>query len=143
MKYRIATLLIAAGTAAFAHTGIKNEEVLARMDGMSAIADAVKVIGTMAKGETAFDAEAVDAALSEIETRAGEIPVRFETEIIPEKSEALPVIWDNTEDFGDKARALETLAAERIGSVQAADDLRPLMADIAGACKACHSEYRE
>lgn len=143
MKYKIAAIMIALGGTAFAHTGVKNEDVLARMGGMSAIADAVKVIGTMAKGERAFDAAAIDAALGDIETRAGNIPMRFETEVITEKSEALPVIWEDMEGFSDKATALETLARDSIGTVQSPDDLRPLMRDMAGACRACHAEYRE
>ncbi|WP_114963515.1 c-type cytochrome [Tritonibacter mobilis] len=143
MKYRIAAIVIALGGTAFAHTGVKNEDVLARMDGMSAIADAVKVIGTMAKGEAEFDAAAIDAALSEIETRAGNIPMRFETEVITEKSEALPVIWEDMNGFADKATALQTLARDNIGTVQSAGDLRPLMRDMAGACRACHADYRE
>lgn len=143
MKYKIAAIMIALGGTAFAHTGVTNEDVLARMNNMSAIADAVKVIWTMTKGETEFDAATIDAALEEIETRAGNIPMRFETEVITEKSQALPEIWEDMDGFVDEATALETLARENIGTVQSADDLRPLISDIAVACRACHSEYRE
>ena len=88
-------------------------------------------------------ADAIDAALAEIETRAARIPERFETEVITPKSEARPAIWDEMEAFSEKALALETLAATRQGTVASPDDLGALMGDIGTSCKSCHSEYRE
>lgn len=143
VKPVIAAAITALATTALAHTGVKDPDVKARIDGMSAIADAVKTIGLMAKGETDFDSAAIDAALAEIETRAARIPERFETEVITPKSEARPAIWDEMEAFSEKALALETLAATRQGTVASPDDLGALMGDIGTSCKSCHSEYRE
>lgn len=77
-KTASALALIAAGTAALAHGGVTNKDVMARMMVMSSISDQMKVIGSMAKGETAFDADAVNAALIEIAapigSGAGDVP---------------------------------------------------------------------
>ncbi|MBV7379676.1 c-type cytochrome [Maritimibacter dapengensis] len=143
IKPIMAGAFIALATAAIAHTGVKDPNVKARMDGMSAIGQAVKTIGTMMKGETAFDGAAVDAALAEIENRAARIPERFEENVITPKSEARPTIWESTDDFNEKALTLETLAATRQGTVSGPDDLRPLMGEIGATCKSCHSEYRD
>jgi cytochrome c556 len=143
MKYWIAGPMIFVAAAAFAHSGVKDERVLARMAGMSAIAEHVKVIGSMAKGEMPFDAAAANAALTRIGDEAARVPALFEPEADDPKSEALPAIWDEFDSFEQKAVALETLAAERAGTVEASGDLAPLMRDIAGTCRDCHSEYRE
>ena len=42
---------------ALAHQGVQNPAVLARMTVMSAIAEDTKILGSMAKGDTAFAAE--------------------------------------------------------------------------------------
>ncbi|NQY62048.1 MAG: cytochrome c, partial [Cognatishimia sp.] len=43
---------------ALAHNGVKNPAVMARMQGMEQIGAASKVLGNMARGRVAFDAEA-------------------------------------------------------------------------------------
>ena len=50
-------LIIAFGTAALAHSGVKNEAVIKRMELMASIAEQMKVVGSMAKGQATFDAE--------------------------------------------------------------------------------------
>ena len=100
-----ATALMAA-SAVWAHGGVKNPAVMARMDGMSAIADSMKVLGGMAKGAVAFDAAAANEAAGVIAVEAARIPVLFQVEETDPKSEAKPEIWTNFNDFSDRADAL-------------------------------------
>ena len=52
MKKLATILLIAAfGTVALAHSGVKNEALMKRMALMTSIAERMKVVGTMAKGQ--------------------------------------------------------------------------------------------
>ncbi len=137
----IAALLVA--TATSAHQGVKNPAVLARMNGMSAIADNLKVIGDMAKGTASFDAGEARESLEQIAKHAAETPGLFEAREDDPKSEALPVIWDRFDDFRTKALELEMIAAEGAETVSAAEDLQPILQKLGANCKSCHSTYRE
>ena len=136
-----ATLIF--GTVAIAHQGVQNPAVKARMDGMSAIAENLKVIGSMAKGEKDFDAEAARIAAAAIAKHAADTPHLFEANETDPKSEALPVIWEKFGDFTAKATQLETIARELSVSIAGREDLKLALAALGQNCKACHSAYRE
>ncbi len=95
---RASVLLVAAlltATTALAHQGVQNRAVLARMNGMSAIAENIKVLGNMAKGKVAFDQKAARVALQRMADHAAEAPELFEAREDDPKSEALPAIWED------------------------------------------------
>ncbi len=134
--------LICAGTA-FAHSGVKNAAVLARMDAMSGIGAQMKVLGKMAKGQTKFDAKAASAATAAIAKYAAATPDLFQARENDPKSEALPAIWTNFEDFAEKSRALETVALKFSAAINQPTDLAQAMPQLGETCKACHKLYRE
>lgn len=142
-KTILPVLLTLAASAALAHGGVQNPAVLARMEAMTAIGDATKTLGEMAKGATAFDADIARAAARTIATHAAETPALFEAREEDPKSEALPAIWETFEDFTAKSRALETLAGNLASGLDTPDELRQGLGQLGGACKACHSEYRK
>ncbi|MFD1341496.1 c-type cytochrome [Litorisediminicola beolgyonensis] len=143
MKIYIALALIAAGTVAVAHSGVKNPDVMNRMIGMSEMAKQMKTVGAMAKGETAFDADAVNAALATLSEEASYIPSLFEINATDPKSEALPVIWEEFDTFAGHAKHLEEITASLAGTVKSPGDLGPVMKEVGKACAACHSDYRK
>ncbi|PWL34862.1 cytochrome c [Marivita sp. XM-24bin2] len=130
-------------TFAAAHTGVKNPAVMARMDGMKATQDGVKVPGAMVKGERSFDAEAARAAAAQIAAEAARTPDLFEAQETDPNSEALPTIWENFADFTAKSNNLETVALALSTSLETEDQLRAGLGQIGAACKACHEVYRE
>jgi len=136
-------VLILVATAAFAHQGVKNATVKARMDGMSAIADNMKVLGNMAKGKVAFDAATAQAAARAIAEEAGQTPALFKAQEDDPKSEAKPGIWDNFSDFSTKSDELKNVALTLSTSLDTLDDVRAGVGALGRACKACHSRYRE
>lgn len=138
----VAALVLGAG-AALAHSDVKNADVLARMTAMSGMAEQVKMIGQMAKGEAAFDAAKARKAASEIARLAADTPGLFEVPADDPKSEALPAIWEDFAGFSDKAAALEGTAQTVAGAVAEQADLQQALAGLGRACKACHAEYRE
>ena len=129
--------------AAFAHSGVKNPAVMKRMNAMSAVGDATKVLGEMAKGATAFDAAAADAALAVIAAKAAEVPALFEAAETDPKSEALPAIWEDYGDFTAKAKAMEVAAQAAQGTLVAQADVRGALAAVGETCKGCHKSYRK
>lgn len=136
-----AAILIA--SAALAHQGVKDPAVMARMEAMSGIGKAMKVLGGMAKGETAFDAAAARRAAATIAVEAGRTPALFRTPADDPKSEARPEIWQRFDDFTAKSRLLEQVASGLSTSISTRNDLQTGVKEIGAACKACHKTYRE
>lgn len=144
MKKTITAIaLIALGTAALAHGGVKNKDVMARMEVMKTIGDQMKALGAMAKGQTAFDAGAANDALTEIAAQSAQIVAMFETRAEDPKSEALPAIWEDWDSFAKLAADAETTAEALAGTITAEADLAPALGTLSGACKACHSKFRQ
>jgi cytochrome c556 len=131
--------LVLAG-AAVAKDGVQDPAVKARMELMGAIAVNTKVLGQMAGGEAAFNADAAASAKANLAAAAAEVPAKFEPQATDPLSDAKPEVWTNWADFVTKSEALlaqaEALDTSSLESVQAG------MAGIGGACKACHSVYK-
>lgn len=139
----VLTIIAANTTALFAHGGVKNPAVMARMEGMSAIAAQMKILGQMAKGATEFDQAVIDAALAELAQHAADTPALFAAQEDDPKSEALPAIWQDFDDFTAQAMELNQIAMDLQGKVSSLDDLRPAMGQLGQTCKTCHQDYRK
>ena len=132
-----------AASAALAHSGVSNPAVKARMHAMMQIADNTKILGAMAKGEAAFDADPARAAAAAIAAHAASVPTLFMAEEHDPKSEALPAIWQDFDTFGQRSEALTLAAAEAAGTIETEADLKPALARIGGTCKSCHQDFRK
>lgn len=138
------TLMIAAlltATPLLAHDGVKDPQVMARMDGMAAIGAATKTLGDMAKGTTTLHQAKARMARDTIVNQAGKIPALFQAEAQDPKSEALPNIWTDWADFTAKGDALKAAAQGLDFTDQAA--LAASMRALGGSCAACHKLYRK
>lgn len=134
---------IFAAATALAHGGVKNPQVMARMNAMSAIADNMKILGQMAKGETSFDAAKAQAAATAVAEHAAQSVTLFEAPASDPKSEALPAIWENYPDFTDTAVALEKAALSAATTITSLDTLRAAVPSMGQTCGACHKLYRK
>lgn len=137
------TVVFALASMAWAHSGVKNAAVKARMDAMSAIGAQTKIIGEMAKGNTVFDADRARAAALEIARHAAETPALFEEAADDPKSEAKPEIWADFGDFTIKAENMERIARGFSKTIADGDDLPSVMKALAASCKDCPGTYRE
>lgn len=122
--------------------------VEARQAHMKSYGAAMMVLGKMAQGETPYDAAAATEAANQLVTLSGTdisglFPVGSEAGVFPD-SEALPAIWENPEDVGTKAAALNA-AAVALAAVAGTDlaALQGAMGAVGGACGACHELYRQ
>ena len=120
-------------------TGIQ-PDVAARMAVMTQIKDAMAPLGGMAKGAVEFDAGVAQAAVASLLDASERTAAVFEANVSDPKSEALPAIWENWDDFVSKSDDL-TFAAEG-WDVSSLDNLRAGMGNIGAACSACHKAYR-
>ena len=142
---KLATILLitAFGTAALAHSGVKNEAVMKRMALMTSIAEQMKIVGSMAKGQATFDAEKARAALQEISQDSSGIPHLFKTQADDPKSEALPKIWEQFDTFTALANDTAKLSAQLATTVDSKADLLNVLKQMGASCKACHADFRQ
>ncbi|MCB1333953.1 MAG: cytochrome c [Roseivivax sp.] len=141
MKTRmIAVLATVLCTAALAHGGVKNAAVKARMDLMVQIRDATGVLVSMAKGEAPFKPKQAEQARATLEEASGKIVAHFREPAMDAKSESLPAIWTNWEDFAARSRQLRRVTAEVDTSTL--PSLRAGVGQVGRACAACHEHYR-
>ncbi|SDK07422.1 c-type cytochrome [Aliiruegeria lutimaris] len=159
-KIRLAATLLLCGIAAgaLAHgsaTGIVRE----RMDGMSAMAKAMKSIAPIVKGETAFDAAAVASGAETLVGHSGdEITSKFPEGSDGMPSEATEEIWTDWERFETLAHQLARYASALARSagadaeglvvdahVQQVAEMPPkeIFGMIGKTCAACHESYRQ
>lgn len=139
----MALLVAGIGSVALAHGGVKNATVMARMNGMTSISEAMKVLGAMAKGQTQFDSETARAAAKDVAYLSAQIPDLFQAPETDPKTEALPVIWERFDAFTALAQETETSALALSQSLTTPDDLTAGLAQLGATCKACHKEYRK
>lgn len=131
--------ILSAG-AALAHGGVKNAEVMARMNLMGEIKENVGILGKMAKGSVAFNADRAEAAKGALIDAAVQIPAAFENPANDPKSEALPTIWEDWEDFSAQAAGM----AKSVASVDVSSlaGVQTGMKVIGQSCSGCHKDYR-
>jgi len=103
-------------------------------------------VGAMLKGAP-FDAALVQKQATRIQTTAGMIPEVFalDTRKYPVTTQAREAVWTNKSDFDQKAKNLQSLAAELETAAKAGDRGATLKAAeaVGKACGNCHDDYRE
>ena len=147
MKKTIATLgaIAALATPAFAQD--IEQAVKARQGQFQIMAINLGILGGMARGQRAYDAEEAQAAADSLVAISGVNPAP----LWPEGSDSMsidgtraePAIWDNLpdvvskwNDFGAAAVELQAVAANGQGAIG------PALGPVGGTCKACHDDYR-
>lgn len=138
--YSALTIGLALGAGVALAEGAKDPLVRARQGVMENIGGAMKAMGDMAAGKTAFDATRAAEAKAALLAAAHDIPAKFQMHATDPASEARPEIWTNWDDFVARSKALST-AAEGIDTASL-DTLKSGIGAVGGACKACHQTYR-
>ena len=128
---------------AFAHSGVKDQNVKERMMVMKAMANNTKIIGQMLKKKIAFDISKAKLALQRLSSLSLETPAVFAVNATDPMSEAKPAIWDEFNEFIKLSLDLSETSKDLASSVETIDDLRPALKRISLGCKSCHSKYRE
>ena len=110
---------------------------------MKEMAGNTKIIGQMLKGKTSFDSNQVKLALERLSALSLETPKVFTINATDPKSEAMPNIWDEFDEFTKLSKDLAETSIVLANYVENPEDLRPALKRISSGCKACHSRYRE
>jgi cytochrome c556 len=137
----LAASLLALPTLAIA----QNAEVIKeRKANFKAMGDAAKPTGAMMKGEADFDLAAVKNAIKVFQEKAA-----LQAKLFPddskegEKTEALPLIWDNKADFEERFVKLAEAAKAADASITDADTFAAEWPKVMGNCGSCHKKYRK
>ena len=124
----------------FAHSNVKDLNVLNRMRLMSSMAEHVKVLSQMMQKKS-FNAEKASETLNKIFRLSENTPSVFMVNAIDPKSEAKPIIWKEFDNFKKLSNKLSDSTKSLLISTY--EDLRPAIIKIGADCKACHKKYRK
>jgi cytochrome c556 len=123
-------------------TGIVKE----RMAAMKEMGDAMKVMGDIVKGKRPFEREAFVEGSRVVAKNSPQIPRLFPEGSGGGKSEALPRVWQEWQQF--QALADRTAKeAEKLNELSSngADSrtLRTQFMSVGKTCRSCHTDYRK
>ena len=137
---------VALPAVAFAQDADPN--VTARKALMNLYAYNLGVLGGMAQGRMAYDADLAASAATSLYhlSRSGSArmwPAGTDS-MSMDGSRALPAIWDNMADFGARAGALRD-ASEAMMAAAGTDlaSLQAAMGPLGASCGGCHQAYRQ
>lgn len=136
----VAIMLVGGGGAPALAQEVKNPIVAERMRLMSDIGAASKILGDMVSGRTTFDQARAAQAAETLTQLSGRMPDAFAAPETDPASDALPSIWQNWSAFSARAETLH--AAVKSVDPSSTGSLRAGLADIGGACRACHTNFR-
>jgi cytochrome c556 len=103
-------------------------------------------MGSMVKGETPFDAAAFKGYAADLATASAlRVMQGFPEDSLNDESDAKDEIWLNWDDFQTKYKTLHEAAAKLSETAAGGDEaaMRAQYKETAGACKACHKEYKK
>ena len=136
-------VIIFSSTLLLAHTGVKNEDVMKRMNLMKSMAENTKIIGEMLKKKIPFDLELAKNSLIEVSNLSKSTPSVFEKMAMDPKSESKIIIWEEFDNFRDLSNKLADNTLSAAENLSGFEDLKPALMRTASACKECHTIYRE
>ncbi len=119
-----------------------------RMDAMSEMACAMKIIANMVKERRELDLNEVAVLGRTIASRAADIPTQFPDTAdsrTGQRTEARPTIWERWPEFTSRAQRLEEegehlVATARTGTASA---IGSQFKSLGKACRSCHKDFRK
>lgn len=142
------SFLFFAGGLVYSHSGATGI-VKERMDAMKDMGKKSKVVANMFKGKAPFEPSAVVEAADSFVLHGKSM-----TEVFPDtehsrhgsKTEALPVIWEEWDEFTEMVSEFVSLSENLAETAQATDSERELKAAFfktTKSCSGCHKRFRK
>lgn len=135
-----------AASTALANGMTVKEQIESRQEQLKKVGDAFKTISDQLKSDNP-DLAAIQAAASSIPDATSDMAEWWPEETGPDsgvETDALPVIWEEKEDFLQKISDMQEAAANLV-TVADGGDLAAVgeaFKATGGTCKACHDKYR-
>jgi len=139
----ISAFAILATCAALAHEGHEHATgvVRERMELMTDMGKRLLAMSKRLRASKELDRIGPDARA--IQELAGRITSQFPSGSMQSPTAAKPVVWQQWDDFGEKAKKLQT-EAEKLSTISPSDAnaLRSQFRVVGYACDTCHESYR-
>ena len=146
MKRPLLAIFLAA-TTAFAATAASAQNLEAikeRKELLKEMGKATKDPGDMLKQAIPFDLAKVKAALAKYQENSPKIAKLFPDDSkTGGKTEALPAIWENKQDFEQRFEKLATEAKAAEGKITDEFSFMEEFPKVVGNCSSCHKKYRQ
>ena len=148
MKLLLPSAIIAVAFLAFGSSGFANKGdagvVKERTQIMKSMAQAVRRIAPMAKGERAIDGVTLRSSAIVIANHGGDLVRLFPKGSGGAQSEAKSEIWSDMEGFNRRAVGMTAAAATLVALSSSIKQpaLSELFKSLGGACSACHRQFR-
>lgn len=118
-----------------------------RQGQMQMISANMAILGGMAKGAIAYDAETAARAASDLAAIGSLSPAVIWAEgsdnSAMEGTRALPAVWSDWDGFTADWQDFATAASAAAGAAgNGQEAIGPLLGGLGGSCKACHEGYR-
>lgn len=154
MKKQLLTLVMAGLMGLSFHTNADEtafnsgeKAVEYRQKALSVMKENFATMAAMVKGEVEYNADFFQRRANDFE-KMSSIPwagFAVEGAMPGDNSDALTAIWDNWEDFQQRASDLQEYAAKlaevsQQGSLEA---IKPVFMNTAETCKGCHDNYKD
>ena len=136
-------VIFLSSTLLLAHTGVKNDDVMKRMNLMKSMAENSKILGKMLKKKIPFNLEQAKSSLIEISKLSRSTPSVFDKMAMDPKSESKIIIWEEFDNFRDLSNKLADNTLSAAKNLSGFEDLKPALMTTASGCKECHTRYRE
>jgi len=133
--------MFAIAGSAIAHDGTHNPAILDRMENMARMGDYMDMMVAMSDGQSPFNANTANAAITALEQGAGEIIPLFKPQERDPLDQASPEIWRQFPAFSDLATALDDVTKSFSGRIETLADLDTALAMIEPVCQTCHDRY--
>lgn len=118
-----------------------------RQKALSVMQQNFAAMAAMVKGETEYNADFFQRRANDFE-KMSSIPwsgFAVEGAMPGNDSDALTEIWDNWDDFQQRASDLQEYAAQlaQVSQKGSIDAIKPVFMDTAKTCKGCHDNYKD
>ena len=111
---------------------------------MKQFGDTTRTFGGMLRGQVPFDLAQAQAALRIYSANAKQLPALFpENSKTGNKTQALPVIWENKTEFNTIFAKLDQDAQNAVGAVKDEASFKVEGAKVVQNCGGCHNRFRE
>ncbi|HSD37861.1 MAG TPA: cytochrome c [Rhodocyclaceae bacterium] len=145
MKLRFLAVVALAAVSTFAQAQTKPEDLIRlRQGGLELLSRNVGILNSMAKGDTPFNKETAANSAEFVNLLAPQIWVGFAAgsdKGLPTRANAK--IWSDAEGFKAAQEKLLVITRKLPAAAGDATSLKAALADIGGACKNCHDNYRD
>ena len=122
----------------------QNAAVIAqRKEAMKAFGGAVKAPGGMAKGDSPFNADTVQASLKTIEDTVGKVKNLFPDDSQKGETAALPAAFENKADLLARLDKLAQDAKAAEGAIKDEASFKAEWPKVVSNCGGCHKQYRK